>query len=648
MDFFAEQDKARGRTRILVFYFILAMLGTGAGMYLVAVAVQNTLLGDSPVGPTSPSFVWWNPRIFLYTLSGSSVVILLGSFTKLSSLSGGGAVVARDLGGRPIDPTTQDADERMVLNVVEEMAIASGIPAPQVWVMDQEGGINAFAAGTEPGNAVVGVTRGCITQLTRSELQGVIAHEFAHILNGDMKLNIRLMGWIFGIIMIGLLGRTLIRVMYYSGGGRDRDGKNVGLALMFVGIGIVVVGSIGELFARLIQAAISRQREFLADASAVQFTRDPSGLAGALKKIGGAQAGSSLKTAMAGEASHMFFSGSGIFNWGLATHPPLKRRIKKLQSDWDGSYIEEKSRIVREDRSERKAAAAAEKEERERDFFSAVQAAAMMDQLGQSEDQDMGKGVQVHSRLEASWLEAAHDKSGARALIYGLLMAQEEGQQQEEKRYLEKVLGLEMAEFSSRWMQELAGLHSAYKIALVDVALPTLRGLTPEEYEQFVEVTKWMIASDARVDLFEFMLQRMVARHLAGSFRPRREPKVEYTELAQLHDHAMILLSTISGLSGDQDRINAAFAEVLRVYMEMTDRIAEQQPPNKCGLGRIGEALDEFEKATAEVKKQLIYACGKAVMQDGQVTSREAELLRSIADAIGIPVPPFVDFSQVS
>ncbi len=647
MDFFAEQDKARARTRWLICYFILAMLGTSLGLYAVVMGAKNYLMSSSQAGSYGVVPNFWDPQTLLYVMGGTCGVILIGSLGKLASLSGGGAVVARDLGGRPIDPTTQDADERRVLNVVEEMSIASGIPAPQVWVMDGEEAINAFAAGTEPGNAVVGVTRGCITRLNRSELQGVVAHEFSHILNGDMKLNMRLMGWIFGVIMIGLLGRGLMRVMYYSGG-RDRDGKNVGLALLVIGVAIVIIGSIGEFFARLIQAAISRQREFLADASAVQFTRDPEGLAGALKKIGGLSAGSELKSSMAGEASHMFFSGSGIFNWGLASHPPLPIRIKKLQADWNGEFIDE-SRPVRSRRDEEsRASRQASKEERDNTFFSAVQAAAVLEGLGQSETQNAEKGTQVHSLLDQSWVDAAHDRTGARALIYGLLMAQEDGVQREEASYLRKVLGADMAEEASHLKDQLHGLHSSYKIALIDVALPTLRNLTAEEYTEFVDVTKWMIASDARVDLFEFMLQRMVARHLAGSFTRRKEAPVIYRDLGSLGQHALVILSTMAGLSGSGDSSHAAYKSAMSVYSAVTGQSPAQLPPSECSLDRIGEALDECEKTTAAVKKQLIFACGQAVMQDGKVTSREAELLRSVADAIGIPVPPFVDLSQVS
>ena len=235
------------------------------------------------------------------------------------------------LGGRLVNPAQPDPDERKLLNVVEEMAIASGIPVPQVYVLPEEKGINAFAAGHSTSDAVVAVTQGALRLLTRDELQGVIGHEFSHILNGDMRLNLRLMGLIFGILCLAVIGRVLLHV---RGGGKDKN------PLPLLGLVLVLMGWVGVFFGRLIQAAVSRQREFLADASAVQFTRNPAGLAGALKKIGGLSYGSKLKNAHAGEASHMFFGNGmgGSFLGLMETHPPLAERILALEPDFDGEF----------------------------------------------------------------------------------------------------------------------------------------------------------------------------------------------------------------------------------------------------------------------------------------------------------------------
>src|SRR4051812_14934448 len=265
--------------------------------------------------------------MFLGTAVATLGVIGTGSFFKTLSLARGGRAVAELLDGRLVNSNSTDAHERKLLNVVEEMAIASGVPVPQVYVMDGEQGINAFAAGHSASDAAISVTRGAMTMLTRDELQGVIAHEFSHLLNGDMKLNLRLMGLIFGILCLTVIGRVLIRT----------SGKKNPLPLL--GLALIIIGWVGVLFGRLIQAAVSREREFLADASAVQFTRNPSGLAEALKKIGGLAEGSQLQTNRAEEASHFFFA-NGLKSrfFGFATHPPLIERIKALDPSFDGNY----------------------------------------------------------------------------------------------------------------------------------------------------------------------------------------------------------------------------------------------------------------------------------------------------------------------
>jgi Zn-dependent protease with chaperone function len=230
------------------------------------------------------------------------------------------------------------------------MALAAGVPMPQVYVLDQDAGINAFAAGHSPEDAAIGITRGGMTLLTRDELQGVIGHEFSHLLNGDMRLNIRIMGVLFGIVCLTVIGRVLL---YARGGNRGRA------PMLLLGVALLVIGALGVLFGRLIQAALSRQREMLADASAVQFTRNPAGLAGALRKIG--RVGARIDSPHAGEVSHMFFEnglGKPVFGW-LATHPPLAERIRALDPGWDGSFDAHDADPTAETTPERGSAAAA-------------------------------------------------------------------------------------------------------------------------------------------------------------------------------------------------------------------------------------------------------------------------------------------------
>src|SRR5208283_3801286 len=335
MDFFTQQDKTRRKTKLLVFYFAIAVAALIVAVYFASLVIFTGAQAHYHRYGEQPQFALWNPQLFLGVAIGVLAVILIGSGYKTMALAQGGSVVSEMMGGRLVKPNTNDPDERRLLNVVEEMAIASGVPVPQVYVMDEEDGINAFAAGHKPGDATVTVTRGCMKLLSRDELQGVIGHEFSHILNGDMRLNLRLMGIIFGILCLAIIGRVLLQTT--RGGGRSR-GQN---PLPLLGLLLLVIGYIGVFFGRLIQAAVSRQREFLADASSVQFTRNPEGITGALKKIGGlGETGSRLSHAHAEELSHMFF-GNGVsepFIGLLETHPPLVERIRVFDANFDGKF----------------------------------------------------------------------------------------------------------------------------------------------------------------------------------------------------------------------------------------------------------------------------------------------------------------------
>ena len=328
MDFFERQDKARRKTKLLVFYFIVAICLLILASYAAVFAIFGRREVIDSLGESS--FTFWQADLFLWTTLGTLIVIGIGSAFKTAELSKGGSAVAQMLDGRLINSNATEANERKLLNVVEEMAIASGIPVPQVYLLENEAGINAFAAGHSTGDAAIGVTRGGMQMLSRDQLQGVIGHEFSHILNGDMRLNLRLMGLIFGILCLTVVGRVLLQT---------RGKKN---PLPLLGLALIVIGFVGVFFGRLIQAAVSRQREFLADAASVQFTRNPDGLAGALKKIGGLASGSKLESPHAQEASHLFFANGlrSSVTGLMATHPPLEERIRALDPAFDGKFPE--------------------------------------------------------------------------------------------------------------------------------------------------------------------------------------------------------------------------------------------------------------------------------------------------------------------
>ncbi len=316
VDFFARQESARGTSVKLVALFTLAVIAIIAAIDLVVFVVTSR-------GTTGGTVAW----IVVATVV-TILIITGGTVSKMVALRGGGSAVALSVGAVPVDPTTSDPQLRRFINVVEEMSIASGVPMPRLFVLEREAGINAFAAGYTPADAAITVTGGALHQLNRDELQGVIGHEFSHILNGDMRINVRLIGLLAGILLLGLIG---LRVLAFGGGGRSRDNK--GSPILFIAIAFLVLGFVGQFFAQLIQAAVSRQREWLADASSVQFTRQTTGLAGSLKKIAGLPTGSALQdTASERQVNHMLFGeGKRSFSALWATHPPLIERIQALE-----------------------------------------------------------------------------------------------------------------------------------------------------------------------------------------------------------------------------------------------------------------------------------------------------------------------------
>ncbi len=621
MDFFEAQEQARRKTKWLVLWFLLAVVG-------VVIAVDVLVFFLMGGGQATEMVV-----LASVVTAG---VILAASGYKSMQLNGGGSVVAHDLGGRLLMPGSTDFDEKRLLNIVEEMAIASGMPVPQVYLMDNEEGINAFAAGTEPSNAVIGVTRGCLQRLSRDELAGVVAHEFSHILNGDMRLNMRLMGLVFGLVVISIVGRGMVELLRFqslsSRRSSNKEGGNALMVLFLLGLGLVVIGSIGVFFGRLIQAAVSRQREYLADASAVQFTRNPDGIAGALKKIGGLSEGSKMKSAKAIEASHMFFSNGGMFSFGLATHPPLEIRIRRIAEGWDGKFLETQLKPVAEGRRERKTP--------KKGGFGALPGVLMMDgleELGAEERRVVESGEGIHRGLSERWKEASHDREEAQALVFGLLLAEDDELLAGEVSFLKKTAGEDAKARALEWQTEVRGLHSARKIALIELALPTLRGLSESEYQRFLGITRWLISSDGEVDLFEFMIQRVIERHLGSHFERRGFQKIRYRSFDKLLKEANVLISTMASIGAEtEEQAKAAHREVTKDWRQSFPL------ESVTSHDELDAVLDKFDQSSPLVKRQLLIACGKAVARDGRLTSREVELLRTIADSIGCPLPPFV------
>jgi Zn-dependent protease with chaperone function len=628
VDFFERQDEARRHTKLLVFYFAAAVLS----LVVVINIAASLILGALVIGSKSELLLW----ITLATLA----VILAGSAFKTLQLAGGGSVVAELLGGRLIDSNTNDTDERKLLNVVEEMSIASGVPVPQVYVMDDEAGINAFAAGHSTSDAAISVTRGCMKLLSRDELQGVIAHEFSHILNGDMQLNLRLMGLVFGILCLTVIGRVLIRT---------RGRKN---PLPLVGLALIAVGWAGVFFGRLIQAAVSRQRELLADAAAVQFTRNPTGLAGALKKIGGLPYGSRIESPHAEEASHLFFA-NGLGNSLFATHPPLTERIRALDPSFDGKF----PRVVEESASATSPApqvsAIPEIPMAQagvgRFVAPFVSEHAVVANVGQATTQHLAYAADFRHAIPPAIEAAARDPLGASGLVCALLLASEPSVHEKQFEVLASVTSEAMLNETARIWPEVQVMPVQAKIPSLDLALPALRRLPPEQFQQFRAAIGTLAASNAKADLFAYMLQKIVARHLDTYFLPERRPVTQFYALHPLaHDCGVLLSATAYAGQENATELSAAFAKGADYLNQAAHCEIPLLPPDECDLSNMDAALERLSQAVPQIKKNLLGACAQTVAADGVIQQGEAELLRAIADALDCPVPPFVQPEEVA
>ncbi len=651
MDFFEEQALARKRTFRLLLLFAWAVVGVVVAVYFLAMIFYNTMAFDAAgvaymtgeydsVGAIAQSL--WSPGVLFFSLASTATVVGLGSLYKIAQLRDGGPAVALSLGGRRVDPDATRLDERRLLNVVEEMAIASGVPVPEVYVLDREPGINAFAAGNTTSDAVIGVTQGTLQLLRRDELQGVIAHEFSHILNGDSRLNIRAIGLLHGIFLLALVGRFLTR-------GSMRSSKKQGGGIALLGIGLLAIGSIGVFFGRMIQSSISRQRELLADASAVQFTRDPDGLVGALKKIGGVAPRSYLSTPTADEASHIFFSDAirrmRLFAGIFRTHPPLGDRIRKLEPFWDGEFPE----VTLPDISDGMSTPPDAPSDQLHTFAEAPTEEAVsqaIQHIGSPRPEQIAFARSLHSALPDFWLHAAHQAPMAQAMVFGLLIAQDEVLRGTELMSVAELTDPQTADLTLRFHSEAGGRSSADKIALFDMVIPTLRNLPVEEYERFRQVIDALMQSDRRIDLFEYTLSRMIRRHLARHFDGTGPTPLRFRSQAPLRPDARVLISTLARVGArTEDQAKQAFRHGAQT-MRLGDPIGTILSADECTLSALDRALQRYDGAAPRLKQALILACSAAVMADDLVTDQEAELLRAIGDALDCPVPPFVQSKE--
>ena len=638
MNFFEAQARAKRQTSWLLLLFGLAV----AGLIVLTNLLVMALIGFNHDAERFSADLFWRQfdwGLFTAIAAAVTILIILGSVYKMVALSGGGRIVAEMLGGSPIPRNTGDRAQRRLLNVVEEMAIASGIPAPPVYLLNDMG-INAFAAGLTPNNAVIGVTRGALTYLNRDELQGVIAHEFSHIFNGDMRMNIRLMGVLHGILLLGLAGYYLLRATRFMRSSRNRNGGNVVVAMLALGGGLIVIGYVGFFFGQWIKATVSRQRELLADASAVQYTRNNHGIADALKKIGGSTWGSLLENPSAQQYSHAYFSVGvrGFLQSLFATHPPLALRIKRIDPRWDGRFIEPKVQEVAADQAPEHIAAAR----------TAVMAGAVAAGMLQPEDTValVGKVRQEHVELARDILasipeplrHAAEEPFGARAVIYGMLLDTQPDILAKQQGLMSQLADPAVAQQTRDLLPHLPDLPEAARLPLVGLALPVLRTLSPDQYRRFHEVAAALIAADNKVDLKEWILQHFLIRQLDEHFNLRPRPKAKHSHLGAVKQQAEILLSLVA----HTEHPDAPAAEqAFRTGIAAAGATALKFVPREhLSLENLNAAIDQLAELKPLLKPRILKACAACLMYDGQATIKGQELLRTVASCLDSPMPP--------
>jgi len=638
MDFFEAQDNARRKTWQLGLLFALAVIML-IGMTNVIVAAVFLMASNEPIGGNLanagslwdaitqvPSRVWVLATMVVVT------VVTLASIYKYMMIRGGGRAIAESLGGSRVQSNTTDLKQRRLLNVVEEMAIASGISVPPVYVIN-EPGINAFAAGYTPDDAVIGITEGALDFLNREELQGVIAHEFSHILNGDTRINIRLIAILFGILFIGLIGNMMLRGSRYRMYRSSRDNGGGVAAIVILGASLAVVGYAGTFFGNLIKAAVSRQREYLADAAAVQYTRDPTGISRALQKIG--SAGSRLNNSGANEISHMFFGQAISHFMGnmMATHPPLPKRISAIDPRWNGSFPES---LVPESITSLGDTASG--------FAGTEGVAVEVDTLPEVVGRPDNRSYKIADAIIESThdhcLEAARDPTEAHLLVYALLL-HKGARHPAQTGVLEQLTGGQRKDID-RLYGELGGSDELHRLALLELSVPALKQMSQPQYKDFVKRVVALIKADKSIELFEWVLHRLLLKELTPHFEKPRPPRVRYKKVEQISAQASLLLMTLAHYGHDDAaQANAAYDDAMQ-ELEVASPANRPEVDRDDNFSALNAALRELRDLTPLQKPRLLKACARSVLFDGHINADEGALLQGISAALDCPLPPAV------
>jgi len=638
MNFFEAQDRARRNTLWMILLFILAVAGLVFLTNLLLLVVLAYLKTGYFVFSISELQIYFDLTVFVGVAVGVCLLIFGGSLYKTMSLSKGGPAVAEMLGGRLVPQSTNDLQQRQLINVVEEMSIAAGMPIPKVYMLD-EYSINAFAAGQSPATAVIGVTRGAVAQLSREELQGVIAHEFSHIFNGDMRLNIRLIGVLHGILLVGIIGYFILRSLRFAGRSRSKKGGGGLVAIVALGAGLMVIGYAGTFFGQWIKAVVSRQREYLADASAVQFTRNKDSIAGALKKIGGSGPGSFIESPAAPQYSHAYFANGISSFWQslFATHPPLEKRIKVIDPGWDGKFVRPQPKA--QPAAEQVSAAASSRAAAEMAVKTAILSAAgtAINQIGTLDEANIEQVRELILAMPESLREAAQSAFSARAVIYAILINHQSDQKQVWS-LLEQHADQSMPPLTAQLLSEIQNLNEKFKLPLLELCISALRELSTNQFIQFERAINKIIIADKKIDLNEWIIRRLVLQQLSEHFGLRKPAKAKYASLGAVKSAAETLMSLIAYVEHEDDNMAAQAFDRGKKEIGATalNIIAKQD----FSLNALNQSLDKLMQLKPLMKPRILKACVAIILSDGKTTIKGIELVRTISICLDCPMPP--------
>lgn len=623
MDFINHQKKARSKSKRLLWIFPFAALLVSSGIWaLFAFVIWFLLLGDrsSESGePLGYFYVLFTLPLLASFMGGTLFIILIASIWKMVQLRGGGLKVALELGAVPLLAETATAQEKQCLNVVEEMSIASGMPIPLTCVIESQS-MNAFAAGTTPDNAVVGVTRGLLDELSRDELQGVIAHEFSHIVHGDIRINIRLVGVIHGMVVIGLIGDRMMQAPDWMVARSDlKDlsvvrGLLIAVAIMILGLFVVLIGLVGTAMGRLLQAAVSRQREFLADAAAVDYTRYPDGIASALRKISGLRPSNRLRLSRVSEFAHFMFT-NGCSSW-FATHPPIERRVARLE----GVDPESLGKLH---------------EHAAQSVFDLTNPVAGIGFFDRSRPVSLKQAQSLLDDIPVRLRAAVQNEFGARAAILALLLQEDDSHHMKQLTMIKTDLGPDLEKEVLLLHAYVAAMDRVHRLVVIDICLPAISRHDRKQASDFSSVVRSCIDVDGRTDLFEWLLGRMVLRRLDAIIMMRTTSK-ETLGLRSVSPSAGIALAAVArrGASSDEAALAAFTAAVSHLGI---DQMMPQR--SQVTFSRLGTALDELGRATLDVKSRILESILVACWHDERLRPEEFEMVRAVADGLGIRMP---------